>query len=54
MQHQVPFSRSLGEAAIKERIENIFEMLEVLNNKLSEFTCLRVLSQRQASLLYLM
>lgn len=38
--------RSLGEAAIKERIENIFEMLEVLNNKLSEFTCLRVLSQR--------
>ncbi len=38
--------RSLGERQLQERIENTFEMLEVLNNRLSEFKCLRVLSQR--------
>ena len=38
--------RSLGERQLAERIENTFEMLEVLNNKLAEFECLKVLSQR--------
>ena len=38
--------KSLGEAQLKDRIFKIFEMLEVLNNKLGEFKCLRVLSQR--------
>lgn len=38
--------RSLGERQLQERIENTFEMLEVLNAKLGEFKCLKVLSQR--------
>ena len=38
--------RSLGQRQLAERIENTFEMLEVLNNKLAEFECLKVLSQR--------
>lgn len=38
--------RSLGEDQLRQRIENIFQMLEVLNNKLGEYQCLRVLSQR--------
>ncbi len=38
--------RSLGEARVQERIESVFQVLEVLNNKLAEFPSLRVLSQR--------
>ena len=38
--------RSLGSSQFRERISNIFEMMEILNNKLSEITCLRILSQR--------
>ncbi len=40
--------RSLGEAKVQERIETVFQVLEVLNNKLAEFSSLRVLSQRSA------
>lgn len=42
--------RSLGEGRIQERIETIFQVLEVLNNKLAEFSSLRVLSQRYEKL----
>ena len=38
--------RSLGEDQFKSRINNIFEMMEVLNNKMNEFSSLRILSQR--------
>lgn len=38
--------RSLGEDQFKSRINNIFEIMEVLNSKMSEFTCIRILSQR--------
>ena len=38
--------RSLGENQFKSRINNIFEMMEVLNNKMSEFACIRILCQR--------
>ena len=38
--------RSLGEDQFKSRINNIFEMMEVLNNKMAEFSSLRILSQR--------
>ena len=41
--------RSLGEDQFKSRINNIFEMMEVLNNKMAEFTSLRILSQRPES-----
>ncbi len=40
--------RSLGEARVQERIESVFQVLEVLNNRLAEFPSLRVLSQRSA------
>ena len=38
--------RSLGEDQFKSRINNIFEMMEVLNNKMAEFSSIRILSQR--------
>ena len=38
--------RSLGEDQFKFRINNIFEMMEVLNNKMAEFSSIRILSQR--------
>ena len=38
--------RSLGEDQFKSRINNIFEMMEVLNHKMTEFSSLRILSQR--------
>lgn len=38
--------RSLGEDQFKFRINNIFEMMEVLNNKMAEFKSIRILSQR--------
>ncbi len=42
--------RSMGEAKVQERIESVFQVLEVLNNKLAEFPSLRVLSQRYRDL----
>ncbi|TRY79717.1 hypothetical protein TCAL_01984 [Tigriopus californicus] len=41
--------RSLGEKQLRDRIFKIFNMLEFLNTKLSQFTFLRVLSQRLQS-----
>jgi hypothetical protein len=38
--------RSLGERLVAERIESVFQLLEVLNDKLKELSCIRVLSQR--------
>ena len=38
--------RCLGEDQFKSRISNIFEMMQVLNNKMAEFSSLRILSQR--------
>ena len=38
--------RSLGVEQFKSRINNIFEMMEVLNHKMTEFSSLRILSQR--------
>ena len=38
--------KSLGEEQFKFRINNIFEMMEVLNNKMAEFSSIRILSQR--------
>ena len=38
--------RSLGSKQFKHRIGNIFELMEILNNKLGEIDSLRILSQR--------